>query len=81
MQESLRGRVAAMAEDLRPHHVNVLAVTPGFLRSEAMLDLFGVTEANWQEGARRDIHFAQSETPYYVGKAVAEQASLSAPPG
>lgn len=67
----------AMAADLRPHHVTALALTPGFLRSEAMLDHFGVTEANWQEAARQDPHFIASETPFYVGRAV---ASLAADP-
>ena len=61
----------AMAEELRPHGVTALALTPGFLRSEAVLDHFGVTEANWQEGARQDPHFAASETPFYIGRAVA----------
>lgn len=65
----------AMSEELRPHHVTALAVTPGFLRSEAMLDLFGVTEANWQEGAKKDPHFIASETPYFVGRAVAALAA------
>jgi NAD(P)-dependent dehydrogenase (short-subunit alcohol dehydrogenase family) len=64
-----------MAEELRAHNVAALAVTPGFLRSEAMLDLFGVTEANWQEGARVDPHFIASETPYFVGRAVAALAA------
>jgi NAD(P)-dependent dehydrogenase (short-subunit alcohol dehydrogenase family) len=64
-----------MAQELRPHAVTALAVTPGFLRSEAMLDLFGVTEANWQEGAQRDPHFIASETPYFVGRAVAALAA------
>jgi NAD(P)-dependent dehydrogenase (short-subunit alcohol dehydrogenase family) len=64
-----------MAEELRLHGVTALAVTPGFLRSEAMLDLFGVTEANWQEGAKRDPHFIASETPYFVGRAVAALAA------
>lgn len=50
-------------------------MTPGFLRSEAMLDHFGVTEENWQEGARKDPHFIASETPFYVGRAVAALAS------
>ena len=58
-----------MAEELRPHGVTALAVTPGFLRSEAMLDLFGVTEANWPAGAQRDPHFIASETPHFVGRA------------
>lgn len=64
-----------LAEELRPHNVTALAVTPGFLRSEAMLDLFGVTEANWQEGAQKDPHFIASETPYFVGRAVAALAA------
>ena len=64
-----------MAEELRPHGVTALAVTPGFLRSEAMLDLFGVTEANWPAGAQRDPHFIASETPYFVGRAVAALAA------
>jgi NAD(P)-dependent dehydrogenase (short-subunit alcohol dehydrogenase family) len=64
-----------MAEELRPHGVYAVAVTPGFLRSEAMLDHFGVTEANWQEGAKKDPHFIASETPYFVGRAVAALAA------
>lgn len=64
----------AMAADLRPHDVTALAVTPGFLRSEAMLDHFGVTEENWRDGAKKDPHFIASETPYYVGRAVAALA-------
>jgi NAD(P)-dependent dehydrogenase (short-subunit alcohol dehydrogenase family) len=64
-----------MAEELRPHGVVALAVTPGFLRSEAMLDHFGVTEANWREGAKCDPHFIASETPYFVGRAVAALAA------
>ncbi len=65
----------AMAQELRPHHVTALALTPGFLRSEAMLEHFGVTEANWQEGAKKDPHFIASETPFYVGRAVAALAA------
>ena len=65
----------AMAEELRPHGVTALAVTPGFLRSEAMLDIFGVTEASWRDGVRRDPHFAASETPHFVGRAVAALAA------
>jgi NAD(P)-dependent dehydrogenase (short-subunit alcohol dehydrogenase family) len=65
----------AMAAELREHHISAVSLTPGFLRSEAMLDLFGVTEANWQEGAKTDPHFLISETPYYVGRAVAALAA------
>ena len=64
-----------MAEDLRPHGVTALALTPGFLRSEAVLDHFGVTEANWREGAVKDPHFIASETPHYIGRAVVGLAS------
>lgn len=65
----------AMAADLKPHGVTALSLTPGFLRSEAMLDIFGVTESNWRDGVEKDEHFAQSETPSYIGKAVAALAS------
>jgi NAD(P)-dependent dehydrogenase (short-subunit alcohol dehydrogenase family) len=65
----------AMSEELRPHNVHALAVTPGFLRSEAMLEHFGVTEANWREGAKKDPHFIASETPFFVGRAVAALAA------
>ncbi len=64
-----------MAEELRPFGVTALAVTPGFLRSEEMLDHFGVTEANWREGARKEPHFIASETPWFVGRAVAALAA------
>ncbi len=60
----------AQAEDLRSHNVAVVALSPGFLRSEAMLDHFGVTEADWRRAIRQDSNFAASETPYYAGRAV-----------
>jgi NAD(P)-dependent dehydrogenase (short-subunit alcohol dehydrogenase family) len=65
----------AQAAELKPHGVAAVALTPGFLRSEAMLDGFGVTEANWREGAAKDPHFAQSESPAYLGRAVAALAA------
>ncbi|MGE0452502.1 MAG: SDR family oxidoreductase [Vicinamibacteria bacterium] len=65
----------AMSEDLRRHRVAAVAVTPGFLRSEAMLDQFGVTEDTWRKGVRKDRHFVASETPLYVGRAVAALAA------
>lgn len=64
----------AMAEELRSHRITALAVTPGFLRSEAMLEHFGVTEANWQDGAKLDPHFIASETPFFIGRAIAALA-------
>lgn len=63
------------AEELRPHGLTALAVTPGFLRSEAMLDGFGVTEATWRDAIEQDPHFAASETPRFVGRAVAALAA------
>lgn len=65
----------AMAWDLLDSGVTALTVSPGFLRSEAVLDAFGVTEANWREGIARDPLFAESETPFYVGRAVAALAA------
>ncbi|MEK5477952.1 SDR family oxidoreductase [Paenibacillus sp. FSL R5-0407] len=65
---------AAMAEELRPHHITALAVTPGFLRSEQMLDHFGVGEDNWRDAVAQEPHYIESETPYFVGKAVAALA-------
>lgn len=64
----------AQAAELKPHGVTAVALTPGFLRSEAMLDHFGVTEGNWRDGVASDPHFVASETPTYVGRAVAALA-------
>jgi NAD(P)-dependent dehydrogenase (short-subunit alcohol dehydrogenase family) len=64
-----------MAEELAPHGVTALSLTPGFIRSEAMLELFGVSEANWRDGIAQDPHFAFSETPLYLGRAVAALAA------
>jgi NAD(P)-dependent dehydrogenase (short-subunit alcohol dehydrogenase family) len=65
----------AMAEELQPHGIAAVAVSPGFLRSEAMLDHFGVTAATWRDAIAKDEHFAQSETPRFVGRAVAALAA------
>ena len=65
----------AMACDLHAHKVTALAVTPGFLRSEAVLDHFGVTESNWREAIGKDEYFAESETPCFVGRAIAALAA------
>jgi NAD(P)-dependent dehydrogenase (short-subunit alcohol dehydrogenase family) len=64
-----------MAEDLRPHGVAAIAVTPGFLRSEAVLDHFGVTAGHWRDAVAEDEHFAHSETPRFVGRGVAALAA------
>jgi NAD(P)-dependent dehydrogenase (short-subunit alcohol dehydrogenase family) len=65
----------AMAHDLARHRVAAIAVTPGYMRTEAILDRFGVTEANWKDGAKKDKHFGISETPFFVGRAVAALAA------
>lgn len=66
---------AAMAEELKPFNVTALAVTPGFLRSEQMLEYFGVAESNWRDAILQEPHYAESETPYFVGQAVAALAA------
>jgi NAD(P)-dependent dehydrogenase (short-subunit alcohol dehydrogenase family) len=65
----------AQAEELRPHGVAALALTPGFLRSEAVLDHFGVSAAGWRDAIAADPHFAHSETPRFLGRAVAALAA------
>ena len=65
----------AMAADLHAHRVTALAITPGFLRSEAVLEHFGVTEDNWRDAIQKDEYFAESETPCYVGRAIAALAA------
>jgi NAD(P)-dependent dehydrogenase (short-subunit alcohol dehydrogenase family) len=64
----------AWAEETRGRGITSIAVTPGFLRSEWMLDHLGVTEANWRDGARTTPSFIASETPLFVGRAVAALA-------
>ena len=65
----------ALAHELKPHGGTAVAITPGWLRSEAMLDAYKVTEANWQDATRIQPHFAIAETPAYVGRAVAALAA------
>jgi NAD(P)-dependent dehydrogenase (short-subunit alcohol dehydrogenase family) len=64
----------ALAHELRPYGATAVSLTPGWLRSEAMLEAYGVTESNWREATRRSPHFAISETPAFVGRAVAALA-------
>jgi NAD(P)-dependent dehydrogenase (short-subunit alcohol dehydrogenase family) len=63
------------AYELRKRNISSVALTPGFLRSEAMLEHFGVTEANWREAGKKDPNFLNSETPLFVGRAVAALAA------
>lgn len=64
-----------LAADLRRTNVTPVVVTPGFLRSEVVLETFGVTEANWRDGIAGAKEFAESETPFFVGRAVAALAA------
>jgi NAD(P)-dependent dehydrogenase (short-subunit alcohol dehydrogenase family) len=71
---SIKGLALNMASELHAHGVTAVAITPGFLRSEAMLEHFGVTEANWMDGGAKDSNFLESESPLFVGRAVAALA-------
>jgi NAD(P)-dependent dehydrogenase (short-subunit alcohol dehydrogenase family) len=64
-----------LKDELEPHGITSLSLTPGFLRSEEMLEHFGVTEENWRDGIAKDKWFAISETPRYIGRAVAALAA------
>src|SRR5687768_314388 len=64
----------ALAHELRPHGATAVSLTPGWLRSEAMLEAYGVCEENWRDATARQPHFAISETPHFVGRAVAALA-------
>src|SRR5262245_2054199 len=65
----------AHGKDLAPHGATSVCITPGWLRSEMMLETFGVTEANWRDATQRVPHFVISETPRFVGRAVAALAA------
>jgi NAD(P)-dependent dehydrogenase (short-subunit alcohol dehydrogenase family) len=65
----------AFAHELRPYGVTALTVTPGYLRSESMLDYFGVTEETWREAAERVPYFSHSETPHLLGRGIAALAT------
>ncbi|MCI0691847.1 SDR family NAD(P)-dependent oxidoreductase [candidate division KSB1 bacterium] len=71
---SLKGFAVTMAEELRKHRVAAIAITPGYLRSESMLQHFGVTEENWREGGKKDKNFLESESPLFIGRAIAALA-------
>jgi NAD(P)-dependent dehydrogenase (short-subunit alcohol dehydrogenase family) len=64
----------AHAKDLEKHGATALSLTPGWMRSEIMLDLFGVNEENWRDAITQEPHFAISETPRFIGRAVAALA-------
>ena len=79
-ETALKRLAFAIAEEGAPHGVSAVAITPGFMRTEAMLEKFGVTEANWRHAAEHNAEakrfgFVDSETPCFVGRAVAALAA------
>ncbi|MGQ4416321.1 SDR family oxidoreductase [Streptomyces sp. SAS_269] len=68
----------ALGHELGPRGASAVALTPGWMRSEIMLEAFGVREDNWRDALDREPHFAISETPRYTGRAV---VALAADPG
>jgi len=70
------GRITVgLTAELDGTALTAVAVTPGWLRSEAMLDEFGVTETNWRDGTAKEPHFVISESPAFVGRGVAALAA------
>jgi NAD(P)-dependent dehydrogenase (short-subunit alcohol dehydrogenase family) len=63
------------AKDLAPHGATAVAITPGWMRSEQMLDNYKVSEANWRDATKISPHFVISESPHFVGRAVAALAA------
>ncbi|OXM15247.1 SDR family oxidoreductase [Paenibacillus herberti] len=64
----------SLAHELKPFHCTAIAVTPGWMRSEIMLQHFGVKEENWRDATVGEPHFAISESPHFIGRAVAALA-------
>jgi NAD(P)-dependent dehydrogenase (short-subunit alcohol dehydrogenase family) len=63
------------AQELAAHQATAVALTPGWMRSELMLEHHGVSEENWRDATERTPHFCISESPRYVGRAVATLAA------
>src|SRR5262245_28833282 len=72
---ALKGLALTMAAELHSHRVTAVAIVPGFLRSESMLERKGVTNANWRDAGVKDPNFLESESPLFVGRAVAALAA------
>lgn len=64
-----------LAAELNDESISAVAVTPGWMRSEQMLENFGVTEANWRDALAKVPHFCISETPYFVARGVVALAA------
>jgi len=71
---ALKGLALNMAAELKPHGVASIAIVPGYLRSETMLERYGVTEANWRDAGKKNKNFLESESPLFIGRAVAALA-------
>ena len=65
----------SLAQELRPRGCTAVTISPGWLRSEQMLDNYGVKEENWRDATKKQPHFIITETPRYVGRAVAALAA------
>ncbi|MFT9846644.1 SDR family oxidoreductase [Aneurinibacillus sp. REN35] len=60
----------ALAHEISPYGCTAISLTPGWMRSEIMLEEFGVTEENWMDATKKEPHFVISETPRFTGRAV-----------
>jgi NAD(P)-dependent dehydrogenase (short-subunit alcohol dehydrogenase family) len=72
---SHKALAAIYAAEMRGHDVVAIAITPGFMRSERVLEYFGVTEENWREAGKKDPNFLESESPLFVGRAIVALAT------
>lgn len=72
---AIKGLALNMAPELRPHGITAVSITPGFLRSESMLQRQGVTEENWRDAGKKDPNFLESESPLFVGRAIVALAA------
>jgi NAD(P)-dependent dehydrogenase (short-subunit alcohol dehydrogenase family) len=72
---SVQRMALAQSVELAPHGCSAVALTPGWLRSEAMLEAFGVSEDNWRDATAHQPHFVISESPAFVGRAAAALAT------
>ncbi|MCP2169836.1 SDR family oxidoreductase [Goodfellowiella coeruleoviolacea] len=75
VKASAHPMAVGLAAELEPHGGTAVAFTPGWLRSEAMLEIYGVTEENWRDACAKEPHFCISETPTFSGRAVAALAA------
>jgi len=70
-KSSVNRMAKALAHELSSYGCTAVSVTPGWMRSEIMLEHFEITEENWMDATKAEPHFIISETPRYIGRAVA----------